>query len=227
MSDEPKTGFRGWFSSRSADAGEEGGGGGGLGQLFKDLTSRIGTRKTAQELVELFRTWLVELPVEKKAFLDGKLQNDLDGVTTWLAELTPDEAKIFYKQLSAFCANLNFELAWLVDPQTDNDPTIETALEQAVMLYCLAQWKAEQVQDDIEEFLLFKAWVHDPADDDYEDLNQKVFAKLLEKGLASNPPAELFMASAEERQAHFVGIIQEVIEKDQQGLYAIVKEVLH
>lgn len=197
----------------------------GVTRVYKGWREKIRARKRRKELPQRFREWAAGASLTEREQLYHGLPEAAQAFTAWLAGLSAKETKVFSQRLSSFCSGLNFELSWLADLQLDNDPELKQAVEEAVVLYCLAHWKATQVQGDLKAFATFLAWQDDPSRGKNRELSQKLFAKLVEKERISAPPPELILASEEERQAHVVQAIRQVAEEDRQAFSTILKEV--
>jgi len=183
-------------------------------------------RKRAKKEPQQFKEWVVEASLAENKQLYQSLPDTAQAFATWLAGLSLEETAAFDQDLSAFCSGLNFELAWLLNQELDDDPGLKQAVDEAVVLYALAHHKATQVQGNIEVFRTFMAWQEDPTKGEHKELTQALFDKLVEKGLAPAPSPKLFMASEQKRQEHIVQAIRKAAEADRQAFSAILKEVM-
>ncbi len=71
-------------------------------------------------------------------------------------------------------------------------------------------------------FVTFRSW---ETDKESSALTGKIFANLVEKELVTAPPANLFMASDKEKQAHMIAEINQLAENDRDALIAAFNEV--
>ncbi|MGB0388997.1 MAG: hypothetical protein ACPGWR_29595 [Ardenticatenaceae bacterium] len=85
---------------------------------------------------------------KSEAFYE-RLPESAESFKGWLERLDTQEAQQLSTQVTAFASDLNFDLAWLTERQLENQPQLKQALEEVVGLYCLAYFKATQVQDDL------------------------------------------------------------------------------
>jgi hypothetical protein len=193
-------------------------------EVYKGWIDKIRARKPEKALPQQFREWATGASLGERKQLYNSLPEAAQAFTAWLDGLSAEETEAFSRRVSSFCSGLNLELAWLVDLQLDDEPELKQAVEEAVVLYCLARWKATQVQGDVKAFVTFQAWQDDPSRREHRELTQKLFSRLVEKGLIAAPPAEFFLASEEERQAHVVQAIRQVAEEDRQAVNTILKE---
>lgn len=178
---------------------------------FRGLRSRILPGKK-QELAKQFQEWSTEALVEQKALKE------------WLAAFSAEEAQSFTNQLASFCADLNLDLAWLVQKKLDKDPQIEQVAKQVVIDYCQACYQAAQAQEDFKAFDTFQAMVQNPKG--HRALSQKLFTQLVNQKLAKPVTADLFLAPEDKRQEHMTEAISQAADKDRQKFITILKEVL-
>lgn len=187
---------------------------------------RLRRRKRSGELSQRFQEWVAGASLEERKQLYKSLPEAAQAFTTWLTGLPAEEVETFSQKVSSFCSDFGFELAWLVDLQLDDDAELKQAAEEIVVLYCLAHSKATQVRGDVKAFATFQAWQDNPSEGQHKALGQKLFAKLVEQGLVSAPPSELFMASDEKRQEHVVQAIRQAAEENRPAFNAVLKEVV-
>ncbi len=171
---------------------------------------RIG--KSKKELAR-FRDWIAGLPGVDKDFV------------AWLEGLSAEDAKTFVRAVSDFGSSLNVERAWLLDGRMDDDPELDKGVRDAMSLYCMAYWKATQVQDEVEIFAVFQEWQAAPHKRKHRELTQKLFARLVEDALISMPP-ELHLASRKKRQNYAVRAIRDFAAKDRAAFNAVLAQVL-
>jgi hypothetical protein len=172
--------------------------------------------KSQKDALARLREWLTKIASENKS---------PDDFVSWLTSLSDKEIEALNKKLASFGNYLNFELDWLLSSELENDPQIRQALSEVVLFHSLALWKASQVQDDIEAFVILRDWQKNPLKRGHETLNQQLFAELVKQGLASTPPPELFLATEKERQAFIIDNIEQAISNDKQAVSALLKEL--
>ncbi len=76
---------------------------------FKSLRDKVTGNKP--DLPEQFQAWVAKNVTTKKD----------EALKSWLTAFSPEENKAFTEQLDSFCANLNLDLAWVVEQQLDKD----------------------------------------------------------------------------------------------------------
>lgn len=160
---------------------------------------------------EQFVAWLAQLPRLGKAF------------KAWVENLAPPEAGALADGAAGFTSSLGVELTWLMEGQTDDTPELKKGMEEAVVFFCEACWKASLVQDDAAAFLLFQSWQENP--DRHAELTQQLYAKLVRAEAVSMPP-ELSLAPEEERKSYVVQAIRDFAAKDRTTFNTILKDTL-
>jgi hypothetical protein len=151
-------------------------------------------------------------------------------IKEWLATLSREKLVQLMENLAQFCHELGFELTWLLDQTTAKQ--IETYREmkghlQAVtMQYVRACYEASQAQSDLK---VFQTWQHFEQNADLPEQQpfaQRLFAKLLEKGITPLAANALVMASPEERQKYIIQAIRIAAEAHPTEFQAILKEIV-
>ena len=140
-------------------------------------------------------------------------------------DLAEDDLVSFVRRLYALCSSFDFDLVWLLDPETNkiiDEPSRQT-MGEIVLLCCSAGWKADQVQDSIKVFVNLQKWLARPFAKQYEEFNQQLFTKLLAEGLVAAPPLELFLAPEEEREAYSMKAIRDLIAQENLRFYEILR----
>jgi hypothetical protein len=171
-----------------------------------------------KDLALQFKQWVGQAELAKRTAVYKGLPEDAAGFTAWLQSLSDEDLARFVQELSAFCAALRFELAWLVDPKAEGE--LKQAAEETVGLYCLATWKARAIQP----FAAYRAWRSDPGKRENQLFAQKLYSKLVEAGLATSPP-DLLLAPQKERQAHVTQAIQKAAAEDHAVFIGLLKDV--
>ena len=144
----------------------------------------------------------------------------------WLIALDQKEMQKLMKQIELFGSIFDFDIAWLLEQQLDNNVQLKQTLNEAVAFYCLANFKANLVTDEIKAFVALQAWQKNPESKELREFSENLFAHLMEKGLLPPAPSNLYLASEEERQKHAVAVIREVAKQNPEGFNAVLKEVV-
>lgn len=155
-----------------------------------------------------------------------RLRESTRGMKSWFGSLESEESEILTKQVSDFASDLNFELSWLFDQQLDNNPELKRDVEEVVVLYCLATFKGLLLQDELNTFIMYQAWLEDPTRKEYRELNQKLFSTFVERELIEGVPSDLLLAEEEQRSEYAIQAINQVLQADGKAFQAILKEVL-
>jgi hypothetical protein len=187
-----------------------------IARIFQSLRFKRRKKTFARQFAE----WIVAQAEQS----DQKF--DFWAMDAWLAGLPDREVEDFRQQVSLFCADLNVELDWLGSVQLSKDSPLQQLLEDVVARYCLVRWQVSQIQGDIKAFGTFLVWQEHPSRSEYHEFNQKLFARLVEKGLAVQPQSDLLVASEKDRQTYAVQAIQQAAGQDRQMFNMILKEVV-
>lgn len=145
---------------------------------------------------------------------------------SWLASLPPQEAQNLTDQVVAFGVPLEFKLAWLTEQELDYNLELKQALEEVVAFYCLASFKGSQIRHDIEAFLTFQNWQENPTGKQEREFGQRLFGRLMEKGLVPPTPGDLFLGGEAERLEHAEASILEAAKKKPKAFNRTLKEVV-
>ena len=163
------------------------------------------------------KAWAAEADLAQAAALYKGLPEDAAHLTAWLQDLPDEQAAQLAHELDGFCQSLNLKLDWLYNPA---DAEMKAALKEVVGLYALAAWKGRQLQP----FAAFQAWQMDPDKGDNRAFGQKLYRKLAEANLVS-APADLVLASDQQRQAHVVKSIRAAAAQNRSTVLALVAEI--
>jgi hypothetical protein len=200
----------------------------GLNRVTGALTGVLGRGKkqasSGEELAKQFKNWVTSSSLEEKEQIYLNLPEDARGFTTWITELSEKDLTAFTERVVNFCKEANFNLAWLTDASLESDPTLKRSLEATVLLYCLSYWQADQAQDHIKALGVFQKWREAPMSGKYQDLTQKMFPKLVERKLVSEPISAPLLFSEEDRRNYIVQAIQKAAEQDMAGVLEVLKE---
>lgn len=164
----------------------------------------------------------------KSALADEVLQRtkgEAAQFSLWVQGLSQDELTAFCESLTAFCESVHIELSWLIDPHLNSDVAMKDGLEELVLLYTLAYWRAQQVQENVQAFAAFQAWWHSPLDKEHQALTRRVFARLEDRQLLPPPSPTLVLSDEAERRQYVIQSIKSVMARDPQMLAALFHEV--
>lgn len=177
-------------------------------------------KSTSQRLKDWASTSLAE-----RQDLYANIPESIGPCTEWLQSLPAKELKQFVHKLEHFCTELGFELAWLLDPKITTPQSMKLAMERIVLQFCLIHWQNTQAHETFVAFSRHLVWKEDPMSKDHHELTRKLFPRLVEKGLVSEPPADLFLFSEEKRRDYVVDAIQEASQKDIDSLLETLSEL--
>lgn len=183
----------------------------------------MGILRRRQPGPEQYSQWLAKAPLQDRKRLYQGLPQDAEALQAWLAGLAPQEARVFGIRVSRFAADFGIQPAWLTSSWLESDPELKAGLEDTVELYGLADWRANEVQADLQALAAFEAWQARPSR--HKELGQKLFVRLVEQG-AVEMPAELIAANKRGRRAYIEQAIRDYADKDRAALYATLKQVL-
>jgi len=177
-------------------------------RVYSGVRGRLKLRSDKKELAQRFRLWASESAMSDRAHLTESLPSFSESFTAWLGRLPDKQAVDFSQEVAHFCAEQNFDIAWLNDPQVNSDAPLKQAVEDAVLLYGLAWWRANQVQYDVQALLKLKAFLANPARREHKAFGQQLFSALADEGLVQMSPA-LVTAGEKERLAYMTSAIQQ------------------
>lgn len=179
------------------------------------------------------KAWFDSLRGKKSAHLPQQFLAWIDKVDTvekpvkdWLHALSEPGLQAFTEHLAAFCSDMGFELEWLVEQQFDQNPELAQAAEKIVLPYCRACQQAAAAQEDIEAHKTLQAFEHNPSSRKQQEFGQKLFAKLVQEGLAAANLADYLAAAPKRRQQQTLQAIQEAVKKDRAAFNRALKEVI-
>lgn len=189
----------------------------GIGPLWATPVSWYYTlvNKQPEDFPQRFREWAVNA-------------SDDAAVKDWLRALSDDGLKAYTKHLSRFCADMGFELSWLVDKQIErHDANLAQTAQRIVLDYCQACQQAATCQDDLEIHKQLLSLEEHPSTRKNRLFGEKLLAKMVEANLATTSTAEFIAASAKERQQLIADAINEASRRDQATFIRLVKDVLY
>ena len=179
------------------------------------------------------KAWFQSLRRKKPANLPQQFLAWIDKVDTveqpvkdWLHALSEPGLEAFTEHLAAFCSDMGFELEWLVEQQFDQNPELAQATEKIVLPYCRACQQAAAAQEDIEAHKTLQAFEQNPSSRKQQEFGQKLFAKLVQDGLAAANLSDYLAAAPKRRQQQTLQAIQEAVKKDSPAFNRALKEVI-
>lgn len=192
------------------------------GQMYQGLRGRFKFRADTHELAKQFKVWVADATPQRDE-LYNTLPASADGFAIWLSGLADKDLERFTQRVARFCASLNFDLAWLNDPQVGHKPELKKAVEDAVLLYSLAAWRANNVQQDVTAFLAYQAWLGNPKR--HKTFGQELHQALVQQGLVT-VPAELYLAPERERLAQAMTAIRHIADENPTAFNAVLRQVV-
>ena len=198
-----------------------------LADLTSTVTDRVsaGVRSGTGWLSGLRRKKTTDLPQQFRAWVDkaGAIETP---VKEWLHTLSEPGLQAFTEHLNTFCADMGFELTWLVEQQFDQNPDLVRAVEKIVLPYCRACQQAAAAQEDLEAHKRLQAFERHPSHRKQQAFGQKLFAKLIQEGLTTASTADYLSASAHQQQQQTWQAIQDAVQKDSAAFNRVLKEVI-
>ena len=192
------------------------------GEMYQGLSGRFKFHSDTRELAKQFKQWVSEASLSKRVDLFYSMPASSDGFAVWLGGLGDKDLVRFTHKIARFCASLNFDIAWLTDPQVAREPELKKTVEDTVLLYSLAVWRANNVQQEVNSFLAYRAWNTDP--NRHKAFGQMLHQILIQRGLVT-VPVELYLAPEKERLAHATIAIRKVAEENHAAFQAALCEV--
>jgi hypothetical protein len=102
------------------------------------------------------------------------------------------------------------------------EPELKKTVEDTVLLYSLAVWRANNVQQEVNSFLAYRAWNADP--NRHRAFGQALHQVLIQRGLVT-VPSDLYLAPEKERLAQATTAIRQVAEENHAAFQAALREV--
>jgi hypothetical protein len=193
------------------------------GQVYQGLRGRLKFRSDTRELAKQFKQWVSEAAPAKRVELYNTLPASAEGFAIWLGSLSDKDLERFTQGVARFCATLNFDIAWLTDPQVSREPELKKAVEDAVLLYSLTTWRANNVQQDVKGFFAYQAWLGNPKR--HSAFGQQLLGALIQRGAVTVTP-ELYLAPEKERVTHATTAIRKVADEDHAAFLAALRQVV-
>ena len=193
------------------------------GQMYQGLRGWFRFRNHTRDLAKQFKQWVAEAAPAKRVDLYNTLPAYAEGFAIWLGSLSDKDLEHFTQGVARFCATLNFDLAWLTDAQVSREPELKKAVEDAVLLYSLTTWRANNVQQDVKAFFAYQAWLANP--NRHGAFGQQLLSNLVQRGAVTVTP-ELYLAPEKERLAHATEAIRKVADEDHATFHAALRQVV-
>jgi hypothetical protein len=192
------------------------------GQMYQGLRGQLKLRTDSENLSKQFKQWVADAALAKRDELYATLPASADGFAIWLNEVKDKELEQFTRGVAQFCASLNFDIAWLADPKVGCDPTLKKAVEDAVLLYSLAAWRSSNVQQEVQNFLAYRAWLANPKQ--HKQYGQRLHQVLIQQGLVVVSPDQ-YLASEQERFEQAATVIRKVAEENPTAFAAALRSI--
>ncbi len=119
-----------------------------LGGWVGDGVRRLGGAER-RALVVRFGYWAVQ----QDGLGDAELR-------AWIADLGADGLAALTDQLARFCADFELDLAWLVDGELADRPSLEVAVRRLATHYCFACKSAVDADEALQQFRRRRRWLH-------------------------------------------------------------------
>lgn len=182
-----------------------------LSRLFQAWTQRFGSKPDLPD--DPVRDWLATVFVENPA------------ERAWFASLTPEQFKALRSDLTAFCANLGFDLVWLVEQASFKPAALEETGKAIVSHYCQAVRAAVLAHEEMEAVQRYHAFLANPSQKENLAFGQQLYSRLVEEKLAPPAAPELLMAEEKERQSFAVTAIQSAAQQHGEAFGQVLKRV--
>lgn len=192
-------------------------------QIYQGIRGRLKFRNDKKDLAQRFRQWATEADSARERLSAG-MPDWAGGFATWLNGLSDKEAVEFSQDVAAFCASQNFNIGWLNDPQISADPALKQAVEEAVLLYGVSWWRANQVQSDVQALLKLKAFLAKPNTRDNKAFGQELFSGLVAKNLVT-VPSTLITAPEKERLDYMKRAIEQAAQRNPDKFSQVLRRV--
>ncbi len=193
------------------------------GQMYQGLAGRLKFRSHTHDLAKQFKQWVSEAAPAKRVELYNTLPASAEGFAIWLGGLSDKDLDHFTQRVARFCASLNFDLAWLTDPQVSREPELRRAVEDAVLLYSLTEWRANSVQQDVKGFFAYRAWLANPKR--HRAFGQQLLGNLIQQEAVTVTP-ELYLAPEKERLTHATAAIRKVADENHAALQSALRQIV-
>jgi hypothetical protein len=194
--------------------------------LLSRMTERVAATLGSMPIMggRLTRRKDANLPSQFQAWMARSGAED-PSLNQWVQGLSTEALEAFTDHVSAFCAEMGFELSWVVQQRLDAQPDLARAFEKVVLDYCRACREAAAAQGELEVYKTLQAFEANPSGRKTQAFGQKLFAKVVEAGLTSVSMPEYLMATPKEQQQHMVRAIREAAKAHGATFNRLLKEV--
>ncbi len=184
-----------------------------LSSAPKDWADRF-IRKPPTDLPQNFRNWAVQAA------------GDDTEVADWLTELSDEGLQSFTEHVGRFCADMGFELSWLVEQQFDKNPKLAQDVGQVVLHYCRACRQAAGAQEELDPYKQLLSFEQNPSSKRSQVFGEKLFAKVVEAELTSQSMPTYLAASPKERAELMIEGIREAAVRDSESFNRVLRDVV-
>ena len=169
-----------------------------------------------QKLLEEYRQWVNSSSLAKKSDLYSGLAEEASVFTAWLQRQSPQDAELFLEKITNYCRMLEIDLRWVFDPDVPDE--VKGNVEEAVILYSLATWKAQ----DVQPFAAYKSWQEAPNKKENLDFARSLFSHLVDQRMATTLP-DLMLSDENTQNEYIRQAIESAANKNSQRFTSILK----
>jgi hypothetical protein len=191
------------------------------GQMYSGVRERFKPRTDIRQLAKQFKQWVSDAALPKREEFYSALPASADGFAVWLGALSEQDLQAFTLKVAQFCDAMDFDLAWLNDPQVIRDPEMKKSIEDIVLLYSLSAWHANNVQQDVKAFLAYKDWDANPKQN--KAFGQRLHQVLFQQGMVTIP-TELYLASEQQRMDQAIAAISLAAQENPVAFHAALRQ---
>jgi hypothetical protein len=182
-------------------------------------------RRRSADLAQGFRTWMLKSCLSERKQKRQNPPEEAAAFSEWLASLAAEHLELFTQRIADVVAAWGIDLAWVVGQELNRAPALQHVVEESVLLHCLAYWHASRAQNDIRAFATYRAWQRDPYSDRQKTVNQRLYARLIEKGLLTAPAPDVLLASEDRRRDFVVQALRQASEADVAAFSSTLQEI--
>ena len=175
-------------------------------------SQNIGSRQP--DLATQFRTWVT-----------GAFDEEPE-IRQWLSSLSGEQLEAYTTYLENFCQDMGFELSWLLEGRMAQEPALSSKLEKILLRYSQASHEAVSTQQEVMAFTALYDYLQKPVSHQNLALSQKVFGKLIEKGLTPINISDHLSLSGRERKIQISQVIQATAAEYPETFKSIVTEAM-
>lgn len=164
-------------------------------------------------------------PAEFRAWAEESLAGRPE-LKAWLLSLPEEGLAALTQRVAAFCADLDWRLAWLLEKHIEVVPELRQSMETAIADYLDVCRLGLARHGEMALFGLYRQLVAHPSAARHRDLRRRLFTRLTQEGLAEPIPThDLIMASETQRQELAAAAIQTAAVKDWAAVARILGEI--